>query len=569
MGNQKEKFGNWSRRKFLNRIGKAGGSLAMLEVMSLMGFFQTNDTWAKPPEIPSDKGKGKRVAILGAGISGLTAAYMLKQGGYDVVILEASNRAGGRNFTARRGTVIKEKLPNGELIQQCTFDQMPEGKDLYINLGPGRISHMHKRVLHYCKEFNIDLEPYIFKCSNNIFYSDENSPKKGFSHNHIKFDVNGYISEILANCLAENSNFAQLSPDQNKKLQSLLEVYGNLTKNKDGKYEYKGSKSIHCGDDEEGNATPNIYNLCNAPDKIPLDDLLNSGFWEDSFYAHYYTNWQPTLLQPVGGMDKIIDGFTNVLQDDIFYNAPVKKIKVKSDGVKVYYDQGGEEYMADADYCISCIPAPILKNIDNNFEKTFQKSLDSIVFSKATKVGWQCNERFWESPKNHIFGGISWTTDPIRQIWYPSHDFYSQKGVLVGAYTGDTDTLGDLSPNERCRISKESIGKFHPEILDRNIVPIEKSVSIAWQNVPYIEGSWPLWNHHDVIDATHSDAYRRLLMPDRRFYITGDQVSTIPGWQEGAMMSAEHVVMLINDMKPKEVPDDVDVPITIKSLNSY
>ncbi|WP_196892737.1 flavin monoamine oxidase family protein [Aureivirga marina] len=566
---KKERIDNWSRRKFLNKVGQAGGSLALFEVMSLMGMFQTNDVWAKPPEIPSDKGKGKTVAILGAGISGLTAAYMLKNSGYNIIILEAANRAGGRNFTARRGTIIKEKTKRGESVQQCVFDKMKNGKELYVNMGPGRISHMHKRVLHYCKEFDIDLEPYIFQCSNNIFYSEENSPKKKFTHNHIKFDTNGYIAEILANSLAKDASFGNLNPEQNKKMQSLLKVYGNLTKKSDGSYKYEGSKSIHCGTDDAGNPTPNIYSLCDAPDKIPLEDLLNSGFWEDSFYAHYYTNWQPTLLQPVGGMDKIIDGFTDRLEDYIIYNAPITKIKVKKNGVKLVYTMNDEDFNVDVDYCISSIPAPILKKIPNNFESEFKKSLDSIEFSKATKVGWQCNNRFWESKENHIFGGISWTTDPIRQIWYPSHDFYADKGILVGAYTGDKDKLGELSPDERCSISKQSVSKFHPEILDNEIVPLHKGITISWQHVPYIEGSWPLWNHHDIIDATHTNAYRRLLMPDRRFYIMGDQVSTIPGWQEGAMMSAEHVVMLINDMKPKEVPEDVTAPTTMKSLNSY
>jgi monoamine oxidase len=37
-----------------------------------------------------------------------------------------------------------------------------------------------------------------------------------------------------------------------------------------------------------------------------------------------------------------------------------------------------------------------------------------------------------------------------------------------------------------------------------------------------------------------------LLAPDRRFFVTGDQVSQLPGWQEGAMMSAQHVVEQID-----------------------
>ena len=33
-----------------------------------------------------------------------------------------------------------------------------------------------------------------------------------------------------------------------------------------------------------------------------------------------------------------------------------------------------------------------------------------------------------------IFGGISWTSHQIKQIWYPSNDYHDQKGVLTGAY---------------------------------------------------------------------------------------------------------------------------------------
>ena len=43
---------------------------------------------------------------------------------------------------------------------------------------------------------------------------------------------------------------------------------------------------------------------------------------------------------------------------------------------------------------------------------------------------------------------------------------------------------------------------------------------------------------------------KELLRPDRRFYVTGDQVSQLPGWQEGAMMSAEHVVKQITRQLP-------------------
>ncbi len=41
----------------------------------------------------------KKILVVGAGIGGLGAAYWLKQKGYDVEILEATNRPGGRMHT--------------------------------------------------------------------------------------------------------------------------------------------------------------------------------------------------------------------------------------------------------------------------------------------------------------------------------------------------------------------------------------------------------------------------------------------------------------------------------------
>jgi oxygen-dependent protoporphyrinogen oxidase len=52
------------------------------------------------------------VAIVGAGVAGLTAAYRLKRKGYRVVVYEASERAGGVIRTERRDGYLAELGPN-------------------------------------------------------------------------------------------------------------------------------------------------------------------------------------------------------------------------------------------------------------------------------------------------------------------------------------------------------------------------------------------------------------------------------------------------------------------------
>ena len=50
---------------------------------------------------------GKTVAVLGAGLSGLCCAYRLALAGARVVILEETDRAGGRSLTLRHGNKYK------------------------------------------------------------------------------------------------------------------------------------------------------------------------------------------------------------------------------------------------------------------------------------------------------------------------------------------------------------------------------------------------------------------------------------------------------------------------------
>ena len=75
---------------------------------------------------------------------------------------------------------------------------------------------------------------------------------------------------------------------------------------------------------------------------------------------------------------------------------------------------------------------PIFRELPTNLPARLRDAADKLPVQAAGKVGWQA-DRFWET-KDQIYGGISWTTDDITQIWYPSSGFLGRKGVLTGAY---------------------------------------------------------------------------------------------------------------------------------------
>src|SRR6201999_1149532 len=86
----------------------------------------------------------------------------------------------------------------------------------------------------------------------------------------------------------------------------------------------------------------------------------------------------------------------------------------------------------NADFCVSTIPIAIFRTLKTNLPDRYQEAAAKLPVEAAGKVGWQA-ERFWET-KDNIYGGISWTTDDITQIWYPSSGFLSKTGTLTGAY---------------------------------------------------------------------------------------------------------------------------------------
>lgn len=88
------------------------------------------------------------VVVVGAGISGLTAAFHLVRGGLDVVVVEASDRVGGAIRTFRDGPWIFERGPNtvlesrpavGRLVGEAGLDD-----DKVVAAGGARKRYLFK-----------------------------------------------------------------------------------------------------------------------------------------------------------------------------------------------------------------------------------------------------------------------------------------------------------------------------------------------------------------------------------------------------------------------------------------
>ena len=142
-----------SRRAFLERLGAVGGYSAVYLGMEAMGLLNAPPASAEPFELPRGSGRGRKVAILGAGIAGLVSAYELKRAGWDVTVLEARDRVAGRVWTIRGGDRIAQ---TGRPDQLCQFSD-----GLYFNAGAARLPSQHHTILGYARSLNVPIEVMV------------------------------------------------------------------------------------------------------------------------------------------------------------------------------------------------------------------------------------------------------------------------------------------------------------------------------------------------------------------------------------------------------------------------
>ena len=216
------------------------------------------------------------------------------------------------------------------------------------------------------------------------------------------------------------------------------------------------------------------------------------------------------------------------MQSNIIYNAQVDEIRKTANGTRVIYrDSGGVSRTLDSDYCVCTIPATVLRGIANDFSAAHRAAINSFNYTPAGKLAFQAR-RFWEQDHN-IYGGISWTTQDITQIWYPNNALGTANGVLIGAYLfggAAGSQFAALTPQQRIDSVLNHGSALHAELPGES----GRGISVAWSKVPFQLGAWGV------------SAPGVLLNADDRLYLAGEHLSILQGWQEGAILSAYHAI---------------------------
>ena len=516
-----------SRRRFLALLGATGGSHAVAGALSAWGLLPAS-TQRQPPPLEGS-GNGIRVLVLGAGLAGMTTAIELGARGYDCTIVEARERSGGRVYTLRGGTQLRQ-------VGRPDYT-VPFEAGLWFNPGPWRIPHSHAATLHYCQRFGVPLEVFTNDNENGwVARADDDRIRVGT----LRADARGRIGELLAKVAGDLD--ASVSPEDEERLVEFLRNELGLA----------ARDLAYTGDDRRGYE---VFPGAGA-DSGRVGDPLRLGTVLDwagdvpgvALLGLPTRFFQQPMLHPVGGMDRIADAFEAQLPGRILFRHEVRLVRQDERGVRVIVRDlaTATDRELGAEFAVAAIPTSVLNRIDGDWSADTRRAFAQIPYLPVGKLGLQASSRFWEV-EDQIYGGHSYTSAEMGTISYPSTEYHAAKGILQGFYLfgGQAVEISALDQPERARRAIASAAAIHPDIDNH----VEAWASHFWHLERYNLGGWA---EHTA--ESRAEAHIHLLEPDGRVYFAGEHLSYMPAWMAGAIESAWFTIAKLHERAQQERP---------------
>ncbi|NXG92280.1 OXLA oxidase, partial [Stercorarius parasiticus] len=448
------------------------------------------------------------VVIVGAGISGLTAAKLLRDAGHKVIILETSNQVGGRIKTYR-----------------------PEGQDWYVELGPMRLPGKHRLVREFIRQFDLKLNPFR-QTDDNAWYF-----------------VNG--TRIRAEEVNRNPNILNYTVKPSERGKSASQLYKEALNKAFQHFQTTDCKTYLTKHDSFSTKEYliKVGNLSRGAVDM-IGDLLN----EDSgFYLSFLASlWDFDIFSDesfdeiTGGFDQLPKAFHEALPDVIRFNCTVEKIMSKGNKVRVFYRAPDTlaPTIVTADYVLVTSTAKATRHIQflPPLSPPKTHALRSIHYASSSKIALACTEKFWE--KDGIRGGQSITDRPSRFIYYPSHNFSSGVGVILASYTWNDDSEFFLPlTDEKCLdVVLQDLSDIHQVSKEYLQYTCDQYVIQKWQLDKHSLGAFAAFTPYQFTDYSQA-----LFEHEGRVHFAGEHAAQPHAWIDTAMKSAVRAASNIHD----------------------
>ena len=362
---QKKKYhSQLTRRSFIKKTGLTT-SLFSLYPLSFSSFF-------------SNSTDDKRIIVIGAGLAGLSCAYELDQAGFNVILIEARSRPGGRVNTYRE----------------------PFSDNLYSEMGAEYVDSSDTYIHEYCKKFDLKVLPA--KQYDGVYVKGQTSTIEGLRSGRDLLPFNGAL---------EGKLFGQEV--------QYIQKWIDLVKQKGiSSPEVQALDKISVEDIlKEGGAPKDIidlYTYANATEQTAVPSKMSALYMvlSNTRTSNFSENTVEGRI--FGGNDQLPKTFAKKLGTKIMYNRPLQRLDYDSNGITATVKENERLVQIPAKKCVLAIPASILKNIDINPGFSIEKinCINNQQYGHAMKIAMQYRQRFWDN-KNSI-GQRVFTDTPLR-----------------------------------------------------------------------------------------------------------------------------------------------------------
>jgi len=435
---QKKKYhSQLTRRSFIKKTGLTT-SLFSLYPLSFSSFF-------------SNSTDDKRIIVIGAGLAGLSCAYELDQAGFNVILIEARSRPGGRVNTYRE----------------------PFSDNLYSEMGAEYVDSSDTYIHEYCKKFDLKVLPA--KQYDGVYVKGQTSTIEGLRSGRDLLPFNGAL---------EGKLFGQEV--------QYIQKWIDLVKQKGiSSPEVQALDKISVEDIlKEGGAPKDIidlYTYANATEQTAVPSKMSALYMvlSNTRTSNFSENTVEGRI--FGGNDQLPKTFAKKLGTKIMYNRPLQRLDYDSNGITATVKENERLVQIPAKKCVLAIPASILKNIDINPGFSIEKinCINNQQYGHAMKIAMQYRQRFWDD-KNSI-GQRVFTDTPLRRVYHFSIDQPGPRGILLSFTSGeDAIKLGRLDKNERLNIAQNTCRDIWPEAPNF----WEKGVVKYWNEDPWVKASY-------------------------------------------------------------------------------
>ncbi|HWB27191.1 MAG TPA: FAD-dependent oxidoreductase [Chitinophagaceae bacterium] len=430
-----------TRRGFVSGMVKAGA------VIGAAGLYQACST--------ANKKTQPAIAIVGGGMAGLHAAYILKQAGFDPKVYEASGRIGGRIFSVA--------------------DVM--GRGLWTEMGGEFIDTDHTEMLNLVKHFNL---PVLDRKAPSEIPLKEYSYYFNKKHYEVKdildimHPVAPQIQKDIAS-LSENITYAKHSPADtaldNITVMQYIEKLGISGWFKS--FIYYGYTAEYGMDANEQSAL-NFLTLI-APN-------------EKGEFAPYGTSDE--RFSVVGGNEKICVALSNQLKAQLHTDFKLTSLQQKHNGQYVLGFSTGANKMTDvvADIVLLALPFTVLRDVDIKVQLPAWKmnAIKNLGYGSNSKIFVGVNDRVW---RKQGYAGYTFSDNGLMN-GYDSTQMQNNNtgaGVFTIAPGGKAGIDAGKDYNQMKQQSVAQLDEIYPGTKAQFN---QKLQYWNWPNYPFAKGSY-------------------------------------------------------------------------------